>query len=128
MPRYNPPEYAESDTDYDDDDVDVVSNPASVVRTARDERLWRMAKASAARQGRARDWPYVMGIFQHMKHRTGSEPVGNPDCGCYQNPCVCNPDDDDKPWYGSDEARAARLARSAAFQMTELPEIGRAHV
>lgn len=54
-------------------------NPASVVRTPRDERLWRMAKASAARQGRAGDWAYVMGIFQHMKHRSGSEPVGNPD-------------------------------------------------
>jgi hypothetical protein len=107
MPRYNPPEYAESDTDYEDDDVDVVENPASVVHTARDERLWRMAKASAARQGRARDWPYVMGIFQHMKHRSGSEPVGNPD---------------DEPWYGSDEARAARLARSAAFQPPELPD------
>jgi len=53
-------------------------NPASVVRTARDERLWQMAKESAAQQGRARDWPYVMGIFQHMKHRTGSEPVENP--------------------------------------------------
>lgn len=101
------PDYAESDTDYEDDDVDVVSNPASVVRTARDERLWSMAKASAARQGRARDWPYVMGIFQHMKHRSGSEPVGNPD---------------DEPWYGSDEARAARLARSAAFQPPELPD------
>lgn len=63
--------YAESDTDADDDDADVVENPASVVRTARDERLWRMAKASAARQGRARDWPYVMGIFQRMKHHTG---------------------------------------------------------
>jgi hypothetical protein len=183
-----------------------MKNPANVVKTARDERLWREAKASAARQGRARDWPYVMGIFQHMKHRTGSEPVSNPegkarwqkygpkgvdwegewlvtlpdgrqfrtwrdnelgwfsfvpasdtttflpgtpggvcggtwggytreeavtammrlarnpDCGCYQNPCVCNPDDDDEPWYGSDEARAARLARSAAFQMPELPD------
>jgi hypothetical protein len=54
-------------------------NPASVVRTPRDERLWRKAKESAARQGRAGDWAYVMGIFQHMKHRTGSEPVGNPD-------------------------------------------------
>ena len=73
--RYkNPPDYAEADTDYDD--VDVVENPASVVRTARDERLWSMAKKSAADQGRARDWPYIMGIFQHMKHRTGSEPVG----------------------------------------------------
>jgi hypothetical protein len=89
--RYkNPPDYAEADTDYDD--VDVVENPASVVRTARDERLWSMAKKSAADQGRARDWPYIMGIFQHMKHRSGSEPVGNPDdCACYENPCVCNP-------------------------------------
>lgn len=73
--------YAESDTDADDDDADVVENPASVVRTARDERLWRMAKASAARQGRAREWPYVMGIFQRMKHHMGG--------------AVMNPDDDD---------------------------------
>lgn len=63
--------YADSDTDDDDEDVEVYENPASVVRTARDERLWRMAKASAARQGRAREWPYVMGIFQRMKHREG---------------------------------------------------------
>ena len=54
-------------------------NPASVIRTARDERLWNMAKKSAARQGRGSDWAYVMGIFQHMKHRTGSEPLKNPD-------------------------------------------------
>jgi len=75
--RYkNPPDYAEADTDYDD--IDVVENPAGVVRTARDERLWSMAKKSAAEQGRARDWPYIMGIFQHMKHRSGSEPVENP--------------------------------------------------
>lgn len=83
-------------------------NPASVVRTPRDERLWRMAKASAARQGRAGDWAYVMGIFQHMKHRTGSEPVGNPD------------EDDERPTM--DEARAARLARSMALEIPPEPD------
>lgn len=65
------------------DDGDVMENPASVVRTARDERLWRMAKSSAARQGRAREWPYIMGIFQRMKHHEGG--------------ATMNPDDGDKP-------------------------------
>lgn len=49
------------------------------VRTQDDERLWEMAKERAAAQGRPKDWPYVMGIFQHMKQRTGSRPVENPD-------------------------------------------------
>lgn len=124
MPRYyddsdedlyeNP--YAESDTDADDDDVDevddVYENPASVVRTARDERLWRMAKASAARQGRARDWPYVMGIFQRMKHHEGGA-------------ALMNPDDEDAPPprpMTMEEARAARLARSLAFEIPPEPD------
>lgn len=46
-------------------------NPIGVVKTARDERLWRMAKRSAAQQGRVGDWRYIMGIFLRMKHRTG---------------------------------------------------------
>lgn len=90
--------YADSDTDADDDDVDeVYENPASVVRTARDERLWRMAKASAARQGRSRDWPYVMGIFQRMKHHTGGAATMNPD------------DEDDVPPPPSFQLRAAAV-------------------
>lgn len=104
--------YAESDTDADDDDVDVVENPASVVRTARDERLWRMAKASAAKQGRARDWPYVMGIFQRMKHHEGGA-------------ALMNPDDEDAPPPRPptmEEARAARLARSLAFEIPPEPD------
>jgi len=32
-----------------------------------DERLWAKAKAQAAKQGRAKDWAYVMGIYQNMK-------------------------------------------------------------
>lgn len=50
---------------------DLKKNPASVVRTARDERLWEMAKESAAAQGREDDWAYIMGIFKRMKARIG---------------------------------------------------------
>ena len=53
-------------------------NPANVVKTARDERLWREAKQRAKEQGRGGDWNYVMGIFEHMKQRTGSHPYENP--------------------------------------------------
>lgn len=41
--------------------------PVNVVHTARDERLWEEAKRQAAKQGRAKDWRYVMGIYQRMK-------------------------------------------------------------
>lgn len=40
--------------------------PASVVRTAEDERRWRLAKQQAAKQGRGKDYRYIMGIFQQM--------------------------------------------------------------
>lgn len=47
--------------------------PASVVKSAADERHWREAKAQAAEQGRAGSWKYVMGVFQRMKHHLGGE-------------------------------------------------------
>lgn len=44
--------------------------PASVVKDPEDERLWRKAKAIAEKQGRSKDYAYIMGIFQKM---TGSK-------------------------------------------------------
>lgn len=40
--------------------------PVNVVKTPRQERLWREAKKQAAEQGHAEDWDYVMGIYQKM--------------------------------------------------------------
>lgn len=40
--------------------------PASVVRTAEDERHWQEAKKQAKKQGRSKDYAYIMGIFQRM--------------------------------------------------------------
>lgn len=45
--------------------------PAGVVKTQRDERLWAAAKHSAAKQGRAGDYRYIMGIYKRMKSRRG---------------------------------------------------------
>jgi hypothetical protein len=45
--------------------------PANVVKTARDERLWEMAKVQAAKEGRPDDYAYIMGIFMRMKKRQG---------------------------------------------------------
>lgn len=76
--------------------------PTNAVKTPRDEHLWSRAKEQAAKQGRAGDWAYVMGIYQRMKgskslekgwnesanlsiaaalaqHRGGRHPVGVPD-------------------------------------------------
>lgn len=46
-------------------------NPASVVKTARDKRLWKDAKAQAAYMGREGDWAYTMGIFMRMRDHEG---------------------------------------------------------
>lgn len=40
--------------------------PANVVRSPEQERLWNKAKKLAEKQGRAKDWQYVMGIFKKM--------------------------------------------------------------
>lgn len=49
--------------------------PAGVVKSSRDERLWNEAKQQAAKQGRAGDYAYIMGIFERMKNRTGGKPA-----------------------------------------------------
>lgn len=41
--------------------------PANVIKTSRDEHLWNLAKDRAATQGRAKDYAYIMGIFQRMQ-------------------------------------------------------------
>lgn len=40
--------------------------PANVVKTAEQERLWNKAKKLAEKQGHAKDYPYIMGIFKQM--------------------------------------------------------------
>lgn len=52
--------------------------PVNVVKNDDDERHWKKAKALAARQGRAKDWPYIMGIFQKMTGKSMS-PVTGPE-------------------------------------------------
>ena len=46
--------------------------PVGVVR-AGEEAKWEKAKKLAADQGRAKDWPYINGIFQRMVGRSGGE-------------------------------------------------------
>lgn len=67
----------------DADENPRFGNPAGVVKTKRDERLWKMAKNYAAEQGREADWPYIMGIFQRMKQRVGG---GMADASLRENP------------------------------------------
>jgi hypothetical protein len=40
--------------------------PVGVVKNSRDEHLWNKAKSVAEKQGRAKDWAYIMGIYQKM--------------------------------------------------------------
>lgn len=47
--------------------------PANLVKTVRDERLWQAAKKIATQQGRAKDWAYIVGIFQRLKSRSGGQ-------------------------------------------------------
>ena len=37
------------------------------IKTPRDEHLWAKAKARAAAEGKTEQWPYITGIFKHMK-------------------------------------------------------------
>ena len=46
--------------------------PTNVVKSKRDEGLWRKAKAQAKEAGREDDWSYVMGIYKRMKARQGA--------------------------------------------------------
>lgn len=41
--------------------------PAGIVKTKRDEKLWRKAKQIAAKAGRANDYAYITGIYKKMK-------------------------------------------------------------
>lgn len=41
--------------------------PSNLVKSPSDARHWRMAKQRAAEEGHAKDWPYVVGIFERMK-------------------------------------------------------------
>lgn len=41
--------------------------PTNLVKTKKDEAIWAKAKAKAAKQGKADDWPYVNSIFQNMQ-------------------------------------------------------------
>lgn len=49
--------------------------PANVVKSKHDEKMWGQAKSAAEKAGKSGDWKYVMGTFEHMKHKTGSKPV-----------------------------------------------------
>lgn len=49
-----------------------VHMPANIVKPGQ-ERYWAKAKKLAAQQGRAEDWPYVVGIFQRMTGGGGGE-------------------------------------------------------
>lgn len=50
--------------------------PPNMVDTAADEKAWKRAKARAAKQGHAEDWPYVVGIFQKMTGKVAKGPLG----------------------------------------------------
>jgi hypothetical protein len=51
--------------------------PANVVKPGQ-EKYWERAKEQAAKQGRAEDWAYVMGIFQKMVTNKSMEKSGYP--------------------------------------------------
>ena len=50
--------------------------PTNVVKSKRDERLWKSAKHQAALQGHAGEWDYIMGIYKRMKRRSGGKKKG----------------------------------------------------
>jgi hypothetical protein len=52
-----------------------LGNPHSVVKSS-EEHLWAQTKALAAAQGRAGDWPYVMGIFKRSRRENPAPPAG----------------------------------------------------
>lgn len=45
--------------------------PANAVHGKREERLWNEAKAVAEKEGKAKDYAYIMGIFERMRDRVG---------------------------------------------------------
>lgn len=46
--------------------------PPNMVDTAAEEKAWKRAKARAAKEGHAEDWPYVVAIFQSMTGKKGA--------------------------------------------------------
>lgn len=46
--------------------------PPNMVDTAAEEKAWKKAKARAAKEGHAEDWPYVVAIFQSMTGKKGT--------------------------------------------------------
>lgn len=40
--------------------------PVNVVKSPREERLWNKAKEQAKKEGREKDYAYIMGIFKRM--------------------------------------------------------------
>lgn len=46
--------------------------PPNMVDTAAEEKAWKKAKARAAKEGHAEDWPYVVAIFQAMTGKKGT--------------------------------------------------------
>lgn len=49
-------------------------NPANIVKTKRDERLWQQATEAAAQQGQAGNYAYIMGTFKRMQEHRGGAP------------------------------------------------------
>lgn len=45
--------------------------PHGVVKTKRDEHLWKLAKQAATKEGRSKDYAYIMGIYKRMKRGKG---------------------------------------------------------
>ena len=45
--------------------------PANIVRTPREERLWREAKEAAEREGHAGDYAYITGTYERLRSRVG---------------------------------------------------------
>ena len=50
--------------------------PTNVVKTARDERLWKRAKEQASSEGKSGNYAYIMGIYKRMKARQGAAAHG----------------------------------------------------
>lgn len=47
--------------------------PANVVKTKRDEKIWKRAKAQAKEQGQEKNYAYIMSIYKSMGGSTGKE-------------------------------------------------------
>ena len=47
--------------------------PTNLVKTESDERLWRQAKALAAKNGHKENWGYIVSIYQTMKGRDAAK-------------------------------------------------------